>query len=535
MNSVVQKEEVTAARPLSDELQPGTKLLQGQYVIETYLNSGGFGITYLARDSLDRIVVIKECFPGSFCRRNETRVRPRSRSHMNEFRSIVRLFVQEARTLSKMQHPSIVGVHQVFEDNDTAYMALDFVEGRDLLDIIEDDEHSFTPEQVKDLLLKTLDAVSFVHQNDLLHRDISPDNILIDRIGSPVLIDFGAAREEAKRTSRALSTMLVVKDGYSPQEFYVAGSVQNESSDLYALGATFYHLIAGEVPPNSQGRLAAVASDDADPYVPLTELAPEGYDMPFLVSIDKALQVLPKDRFNTADEWMDIVSASVERQVVMRTASSDEAIQRKVSQLTAQTNKQIEQAIAAGEPAAKPKNTTKMVRRRSTIRRNSTPIIPPDPYADDDDTPSAPSPSGKPEAQASAKGFSLSSLSFGSDEAPDEPAPPVRPAEAAPGAAAQPSAPQVTDYAQRVAMRPGVRDAVASAVAEQDAAVAAELEDLSELTGEGGTVAPAKGGKLMTLLSVMTFVVVLCAVASQLLAASTVDGTLNEQIEEAAK
>lgn len=127
-----------------DELRPGTELLHGQYVIEKFLNSGGFGITYLAKDSLDRTVVIKECYPGSFCRRTGTIVTVRSRAHQGEFQSIVKLFVQEAKNLAKLKHPNIVGVHQIFEDNDTAYMALDFVDGRDLLDILEDPNDGLT-------------------------------------------------------------------------------------------------------------------------------------------------------------------------------------------------------------------------------------------------------------------------------------------------------------------------------------------------------------------------------------------------------
>lgn len=238
-----------------DELKPGTKLLHGQYVIDSFLNAGGFGITYLARDSLDRKIVIKECFPGAFCRRSRYIVQARSRAHQNELKSIVRLFVQEARSLAKLSHPNIVGVHQVFEDNDTAYMALDFVEGRDLLDTIEDPKNGLTPAQIKALLKDMLDAVGFIHDQGILHRDISPDNILIGKDMRPVLIDFGAAREEATKQSRVLSALRVVKDGYSPQEFYIAGSDQGPSSDLYALAATFHHLIAKDVPPNSQAGL----------------------------------------------------------------------------------------------------------------------------------------------------------------------------------------------------------------------------------------------------------------------------------------
>ncbi|MEO0904683.1 MAG: protein kinase, partial [Pseudomonadota bacterium] len=292
-----------------DELKPGTKLMHGQYTIESFLNAGGFGITYLARDSLDRKVVIKECFPGAFCRRSRYVVQARSRAHQNELKSIVRLFVQEARSLSKLDHPNIVGVHQVFEDNETAYMALDFVTGRDLLDTIEDPNHGLNPSQIKSILKEILGAVSFIHDQGILHRDISPDNILINKDYHPVLIDFGAAREEATKQSRVLSALRVVKDGYSPQEFYIAGSEQSPSSDLYALGASFYHLINGDVPPNSQARLAAIASGEADPYEPLAGRFPD-YEPEFLAAMDKALAVLPKDRVQSAKEWIEMMEGT---------------------------------------------------------------------------------------------------------------------------------------------------------------------------------------------------------------------------------
>ncbi len=292
-----------------DELKPGTKLMHGQYTIESFLNAGGFGITYLAKDSLDRKIVIKECFPGAFCRRSRYVVQARSRAHQNELKSIVRLFVQEARSLAKLDHPNIVGVHQVFEDNDTAYMALDFVEGRDLLDTIEDPNHGLTPVQIKSILKEVLGAVGFIHDQGILHRDISPDNILINQDFHPVLIDFGAAREEATKQSRVLSALRVVKDGYSPQEFYIAGSEQSPSSDLYALAASFYHLINKDVPPNSQARLAAIASGDADPYEPLAGRFPD-YEDHFLTAIDKALAVLPKDRLQSATEWLDVMEGN---------------------------------------------------------------------------------------------------------------------------------------------------------------------------------------------------------------------------------
>ncbi len=330
-----------------DELKPGTKLLQGQYTVLEFLNSGGFGITYLAKDSLDRTVVIKECFPGSFCRRSETIVRARSRAHHGDFRSVVRLFVQEARSLSKLIHPNIVGVHQVFEDNDTAYMAIDYIDGRDMLDIIEDESITFTPEQVVGYLRKMLEAVAFIHKSNVLHRDISPDNILLNSEGEPILIDFGAAREQASKASRALSALRVVKDGYSPQEFYITGSTQSPSSDLYALAASFYHMITGETPPDSQRRLAGIADQTGDPYVPLSGRF-EGYPVGFLESIDKAISVLPKDRIASAEDWLRMMDEGERVQEATTATTRSAEIETAVSQLV--------QTTADGSPEA-PKAT----------------------------------------------------------------------------------------------------------------------------------------------------------------------------------
>ncbi|MGB7261548.1 MAG: serine/threonine-protein kinase [Albidovulum sp.] len=298
----------TQSDDVMDELQAGTSLLHGQYTITRFLNNGGFGITYLAKDSLDRDIVIKECFPGAFCRRTKTIVSARSRAHQNELKSIIRLFVQEARSMSKLVHPHIVGVHQVFEDNDTAYMAIDYVDGKDLLAMLDDGDAKLTPSVVVDMTRKLLDAVKFVHDHGMLHRDISPDNILLDQDGEPILIDFGAAREHVPESAKALSALRVVKDGYSPQEFYIAGSEQGPWSDLYALAASLFHVITGEAPVNGQARLSALAEQREDPYTPLAGRI-EGYPAGFLEAIDKAMQPIPKNRLQTAEEWLNMLDA----------------------------------------------------------------------------------------------------------------------------------------------------------------------------------------------------------------------------------
>ncbi|SDX01602.1 serine/threonine protein kinase [Ruegeria halocynthiae] len=293
----------THDEPHIEGLQPGAKLLRGQYEILRFLSNGGFGITYLARDSLDRDVVIKECYPGALCQRNGDLVEPANPDHKDDLRAIIDLFIQEARNHARLVHPNIVDVHQVFEDNNTAYIAMDLIRGCDLLDYVENPDNKSGPDFIVQATEKMLSAVSFIHQSGMLHRDISPDNILIDENGEPILIDFGAAREQAANKSAALLTLRVIKDGYSPHEFYVRGADQGPSSDLYVLAATLYHAISGERPIDGQTRLNAFNNDQSDPYTPLAGRF-KGYPDGFLKAIDKAMEVHATDRLQTALDWL---------------------------------------------------------------------------------------------------------------------------------------------------------------------------------------------------------------------------------------
>jgi len=182
-----------------------------------------------------------------------------------------------------------------------------------------------------------LDAITYIHANDVLHRDISPDNILLAAGNEPVLIDFGAAREEATRKTRALSAIHVVKDGYSPNEFYLAGNQQNASSDLYSLAATFHHVITGDPPPNSQTRVAAIAAGRQDPYEPLQKRV-DGYDEHFLKAIDTALNVFPKDRIQSAEEWLEQIDTEKRKQAAMRRVHDDRAMELSIQRIVAETN-----------------------------------------------------------------------------------------------------------------------------------------------------------------------------------------------------
>lgn len=344
---MVQHTEQTSVNAFGDELPAGSELCGGSYTIEQYLNSGGFGITYLARDSLNRQVVIKECFPSAMCYRSNKTVRLRSRNSDEEFVTILELFEKEARALSELSHPYVVGVHQIFHDNNTAYMAIDFIDGRDLLQVIEEDPGLLGPDEVHELLLRCLEALEYIHSSDVLHRDISPDNILLDREGNPVFIDFGAARESASRVSRVLSKVLTVKDGYSPQEFYLQGSDQVYSSDLYALSATFYHLITGAAPPSSHNRMAAVAADQDDPYVPLDRDAAPGFPDHFIDAININLQLFPQDRLPSAEAWRDVIDVERRRQIAMDMAEEDRDLEEKVYRLVAEYRRSLSKEESA--------------------------------------------------------------------------------------------------------------------------------------------------------------------------------------------
>jgi serine/threonine protein kinase len=310
-----------------DELLPGTSLFYDQYRITRFINSGGFGITYLAKDSLDREVVIKECFSSSFCRRTLSRVRPRSQGTQGHMQKIVKSFLNEARSLAKLSHPNIVRVHQTFEDNDTAYMAMDYIRGYDLLEIIDEKKAELSPAQIVAIAEKLISAIAYVHANELLHCDISPDNIFVTHAGKPVLIDFGAARQSVAGVDQKYSGLSVVKDGYSPHELYTPGGNSGPWSDIYSLAASLYHAITNVAPANCQLRLAALAAKEPDPCKPLAGSVP-GYPPGFLESIDRAMAVLPASRFQTAEDWLRVMAKPqdhTEKNVVLlrRVAAAD--------------------------------------------------------------------------------------------------------------------------------------------------------------------------------------------------------------------
>jgi hypothetical protein len=278
-------------------LPKGTELV-GDFRIERVLGAGGFGITYLAQETaLARRVTIKEYFPADFAAREGTfAAAPRSRESAGDYRWGLERFIEEAQILARFVHPNIVRVYRYFRANNTGYMVLQFEEGSSFKAWLKGLQRAPRQAELDAIAAPLLDALEVVHTGDFLHRDIAPDNIIIRRDGSPVLIDFGSARGEIASHSKTVSAL--VKPGYSPYEQYATTSRQQGPwSDIYALGATLYHAISGKRPPDAPSRVVA------DEYRPAREVALSSYRPAFLDAVDKALALEVAQRPQSIAEW----------------------------------------------------------------------------------------------------------------------------------------------------------------------------------------------------------------------------------------
>ncbi len=278
-------------------LPPGTELV-GDFRIERVLGAGGFGMTYLAEEiALARKVTIKEYFPTDYAARAEGLAAvPRDDDSKADFQWGLDRFIDEAQTLARFDHPNIVKVFRYFKTNGTAYMVLSFEEGKSIKQWLRDLGRAPRQREIDDVLKPLLEALEVIHAADFLHRDIAPDNIMIRSDGSPVLIDFGSARGDVAKHSRTMSAL--VKPGYSPYEQYAeSGARQGPWTDIYALGATLYHMIAGKRPADAPSRVVK------DELPPARESALAAYRQRFLSAVDRAVELDPERRPQTVAAW----------------------------------------------------------------------------------------------------------------------------------------------------------------------------------------------------------------------------------------
>ena len=234
----------------------GSTLMQGKYRIVAVLGQGGFGITYKGEHTmLGTTVAIKEFFMKGACERDENSTHVTTSQSNSELASRFRTkFLKEAKTLAALKHPNIIRVFDVFEDNGTAYYVMDYIEGNNLSDIVEGKGRLSEPLALK-YIRQVANALDYLHQKKLLHLDVKPANILLDKnTGNAILIDFGVSKQYDQDGQQTSTTPPAISKGYSPVEQYAQGSnvkTFSPATDIYSLAATLYKLVTGNTPPES--------------------------------------------------------------------------------------------------------------------------------------------------------------------------------------------------------------------------------------------------------------------------------------------
>ena len=282
-------------------LPPGFRL--GAYRVARVLGVGGFGVTYLCEHTgLAVQVAVKEYLPNEIAVRDGTEVHPKSAGDRGGFEWGLGRFLDEARTLARFEHPNVVRVRDCFEANNTAYIVMDYEEGEPL-DRLLQRLGTLTEGQLKRVLLPVVDGLRQVHAAGFLHRDIKPANIFVRRSDeSPVLLDFGSARQALGRRSRSVTA--IASAGYSPPEQYESDGHQGTWTDIYALSALCYRAITGDVPMEATRRQSQLLRTQTDPLPKLANIGSKGYSPDFLEAVDRGLCLIDTERPQSLDEWL---------------------------------------------------------------------------------------------------------------------------------------------------------------------------------------------------------------------------------------
>ena len=283
-------------------LQQGTLLQGGRYKIISTLGQGGFGITYLALQSgLERKVAIKEFFMKDLCNRDEatSHVSVGSTGSVDMVERFKAKFLKEARNMARLNHPNIVRIHDIFEENGTAYYVMEYAEGGSLADKVKRLGYVPEPDAVR-YIRQIADALGYIHMQKMNHLDVKPANIMLSEADDAILIDFGLSKQYDATTGNQTSTTPVgISDGYAPMEQYRPGGVGEFSpeTDVYSLGATFFKLLTGVTPP--------CASDVNEDGVPVAELKAKGVSQASIDVISKAMEGRKKDRMKSFQEFIE--------------------------------------------------------------------------------------------------------------------------------------------------------------------------------------------------------------------------------------
>ena len=298
-------------------LRKGTRLI-GRYTIEGVLGQGGFGITYLGIDELhEKKVAIKEFFPQGIVTRNieyQDTVTVTFVGEKDNYEKGKERFLKEARTMAKFsKDEGIVKALDFFEINNTAYIVMEYLEGITLKQYLRENQR-IAPEDLIELLVPLIESLDEIHSQGMIHRDISPDNIMVLPDGRIKLMDFGAARDYTEFGEKSLS--IVLKPGYAPPEQYQTHGIQGPWTDIYALCATMYKCITGENPPDAIERVM----DDS-----LKKISEFGIVIPPQeeAAIIKGMSVSAKDRYQDIKDLCEDLYGGYEETSVSENKESE--------------------------------------------------------------------------------------------------------------------------------------------------------------------------------------------------------------------
>ena len=278
-------------------LKPGVLLRHDTYRIERILGQGGFGITYLATDlSLERYVAIKEFFPKDYCDREEStsHITVGTSSNIELVSRLKAKFLKEARNIAKFDHPGIIKIHTAFEENNTAYYVMDYIEGSNLNDIVKS-SGAFSESKAVNYITQVGDALDYIHKHNVNHLDIKPANIMIRKSDDrPILIDFGLSKQYDNEGNQTSTTPTGISHGYAPMEQYKVGGVSEFSpqTDVYSLAATLYYLISGKIPPHATDLI-----EESISY-------PVGFPINLQNAISKAMSSARKNRHESISQFL---------------------------------------------------------------------------------------------------------------------------------------------------------------------------------------------------------------------------------------
>jgi len=275
-------------------LPPGTRVDTCQ--IREVLGAGGFGITYRAIDmATDSAVAIKEYFPTGFAMRlpGTRRIQPRRQADAAMYMFGLQRFVDEAWLLAGMTDPNLVRVRRAVEDNGSAYIIMDYEAGLPLYQYLKRCG-TLNETEIKIVFQPLLKTLHNLHENQCLHRDIKPHNILLRRNGSPVLLDFGSARHAMLQPQN--DSYKPGTENYAPYEQYTSTEPQGPWTDIYSLGASLYQCITGQSPPSSPVRLTALRANRQDPLLSASLVGKGRYSPLLLASVDHMLQLDASNR-----------------------------------------------------------------------------------------------------------------------------------------------------------------------------------------------------------------------------------------------